>query len=217
MRVRTPWIFDLGAGIYDFITDQEIWREHCRRMVPLVPGARVLDLGIGPGVSGIEMARAAPETLFVGLDLAAPMIARARAHIAESGVHVPLVRADVARLPFPDASFDGATAHSFLYLLPDSAAALREVHRVVKPGGRVAFLEPGSVAQGAARARALARAVGANGRFGLSMILWTIFSGLHGRWSPHSLGVALESAGFRAARVDATLDGLGLLASAHRD
>src|SRR3954469_14491310 len=98
MRVRTPWIFDLGAGIYDYITDQPIWREHCRRMVPLVPGARVLDLGIGPGVSGIEMARAAPGTLFIGLDLAAPMIARARKHAAASGVHVPLVRADVAHL-----------------------------------------------------------------------------------------------------------------------
>src|SRR3954469_8340542 len=112
MRVRTPWIFDVGAGIYDFITDQQIWREHCRRMAPLVPGARVLDLGIGPGVSGIEMARAAPTTLFIGLDLAAPMIARAKKHAEASGVHLPLVRADAAQLPFPDASFDGATAHS---------------------------------------------------------------------------------------------------------
>ncbi len=216
MRVRTPWIFDIGAGLYDFITDQPIWQEHCRRMVPLVPGARVLDLGIGPGVSGIAMAKAAPATLFVGVDLAAPMIARAKRHVAENGVHLPLLRGDVAHLPFPDASFDGATAHSFLYLLPDSAAALREIFRVVRPGGRVVFLEPGRVAAGRARVTALARSVRANGRFGLSMILWNVFSGLHGRWSVDSLAGALVAAGFRAPHVVATLDGLGLLADADR-
>ncbi len=218
MRVRTPWIFDLGAGLYDAITAQEIWRAHCRRMTPMLalpPGARVLDLGIGPGVSGIEMAKEAPQSLFVGLDLAEPMLTRAAKHVARSGVNVPLVRADVATLPFGDASFDGATAHSFLYLLPDSAAALREVHRVVRPGGRVVFLEPNTLSL-APRAVAVAKSVRTNVRFGTSMFLWSIFSGLHGRWTAATLTAALQNAGFSDAHETPTLDGLGLLASARR-
>lgn len=216
MRVRTPWIFDLGAGIYDYITDQEIWRAHCRRMAQCVPGERVLDLGIGPGVSGIAMAKASPRTLYVGADLAAPMIARARRHVAAAGVALPLLRADVASLPFASASFDGATAHSFLYLLPDSRAALAEVFRVVKPDGHVCFLEPGETGGFVARAGAVLRAFRANLRFGLSMLLWGIFSRLHGRWTAASLQDAISAAGFREVRVERTLDGLGLLASATR-
>lgn len=218
MRVRTPWIFDVGAGIYDAITAQEIWRAHCRRMTPMLAlpaGGRVLDLGIGPGVSGIEMAKEAPATLFVGLDLAEPMLVRAAKHVAKERVQVPLVRADVAALPFGDASFDGATAHSFLYLLPDSAAALREVFRVVKPGGRVVFLEPNTLPL-RRRAGAVAKSVRRNVKFGTSMFLWSIFSGLHGRWTAETLVGALESAGFGEARAEVTLDGLGLMASATR-
>lgn len=216
MRLRTPWIFDAASGVYDFITDQDVWRAHCRRMTPLVPGARVVDLGIGPGVSGIAMAEVAPQTLFVGVDLAAPMLVRAQRHAVARGVRVPLVRADVARLPFPDGSFDGATAHSFLYLLPDSAAALREVHRVVRPGGHVVFLEPGGEPGAGARVRAVAKSFRTNLRFGTSMFLWSIFSGLHGRWTRQTLAAALERAGFTSPRVEPTLDGLGLLADAHR-
>ncbi len=215
MRLRTPWIFTLGAGIYETITTQEIWAEHCRQMTAHVGGARVLDLGIGPGVSGIEMARVQPQSRYVGVDLSEEMLRRARRNVRESGVAVPLIRADVARLPFPDGAFDSATAHSFFYLLPDSAAALREVYRVVKPGGRVCFFEPGELAL-LPRVSSVARGLAKNLRFGTSMALWGVFSGLHGRWTERSLAEALARAGFSAPRVAADMDGLGLLATAQR-
>ncbi len=214
-RLRTPWIFTLGAGIYDAITGQEQWRAHCRAMAARVPGPRVLDLGIGPGVSGIEIVRAAPATQLVGVDSSAEMIARARRHVACAGVRLALVRGDVARLPFVDATYDGATGHSFLYLLADGDAALREVHRVVRPGGGVAFLEPSGVS-GRRRWRAVWRGYRDGLRFGTSMLLWSLFSKLHGRYTRERLAEQLVRCGFREPAVVPALNGLGWLATARR-
>lgn len=211
MKLRTPWIFDVGARVYDYITAQEIWRGHCRAMAPLAPGARVLDLGIGPGVSGIEMARTAPERLYVGVDLSMPMLEIARRRVRDAGVRLPLVRGDVARLPFPDGSFDAATAHSFLYLLPDSEAALEEIARVLVPGGRVAFMEPRETGR-----LDFVRAMSANVRFGTSMALWRIVSRLHGRFTEQTICEQLERCGFTETAARPTLEGLGLIATGKR-
>ena len=216
MRIRTPWIFAVGAGIYDLITDQDTWREHCRKMAVLVPEETVLDLGIGPGVSGIEMARASPKMRLVGVDLSEQMIARAKRHVRKAGVDLPLVRCDALRLPFPDGSFGGATGHSFLYLTEDADAILREVHRVLRPGGRVAFLEPNRDLGPFARMRSVARAFRGGLRFGTSMFLWTIFSRLHGRYARTALVAQLERCGFTDAGAEVTLSGLGLLATAQK-
>jgi ubiquinone/menaquinone biosynthesis C-methylase UbiE len=215
MRVRTPWIFDAAAGIYDGLTAQERWREHCRGMAASLPGRTILDLGIGPGVSGIEMARVKPGAIFVGVDLSAPMLLRAKRHAADAGVHLPLLRADAAVLPFPDASFDGATGHSFLYLLPDALRVLQETRRVVRPGGHVAFLEPGTLGA-AARARAVLRSYRDGPRFGTSMLLWSVFSRLHGRYEPRTIEDQLTRAGFVEPRAEPALEGLGLVAVARR-
>lgn len=215
MRLRSPSIFTLGAGIYDRLTGQDPWRQHCREMAANVPGRRVLDLGVGPGVSAIEMARAAPETRLVGVDRSASMVARARRHARDADVSVRFVRADAVRLPFADHSFDGVTGHSFLYLLGDSDAVLREIHRVVRPGGGVAFLEPNGE-PGLDRARAIGRAYGSGLLFGTSMLLWSVFSRLHGRYTPASLAKQLVRCGFSHASVSSAFDGLGLLAIAGR-
>ena len=214
-RLRTPWIFTLGAGIYELLTARGRWRQHCRQMAACVPGRRLLDLGIGPGVSGIEMSRAAPHATLVGIDSSAAMIRRAKRHTAEAHAPVILVRADAGRLPFADGSFDGVAGHSFLYLLLDSDAALREARRVVRPGGTVAFLEPNGDPK-LGRGRALRRAFRDGIRFGASMLLWSMFSRLHGRYTPTSLAAQLERCGFVEPRVSRTLNGLGLLATATR-
>jgi len=215
MRIRTPWIFTLCAGTYDTITAQEPWRRHCRHMVSQVPGPRVLDLGIGPGVSAIEMTRAAPKYTLTGVDCSTAMLRRAKRHITEAGVAMNLVGADVARLPFANHSYDGATGHSFLYLIDDSDAALREVHRVVRPGGGVAFLEPNGVI-GAARLRTVFRSYRHGFRFGTSMLLWSVASRLHGRYTPQTLAAQLSRCGFADPLVSPAFDGLGLLATAVR-
>jgi SAM-dependent methyltransferase len=215
MRATTRLIFGPAAGVYDLVTAQEPWRRHCRAMGEGIPGRRVLDVGIGPGVSGIEMVRAAPGRMLVGLDASPAMLDRARRHGREAGVPLALVRADAGWLPFADASYDGAAGHSVLYLLDDSDAALRELHRVVRPGGRVAFLEPNAL-DGLGRLRAVCRAYGAGFRFGTSMLLWSICSALYGRYTPDRIVAQLVRCGFVRPRISPAFDGLALVASAVR-
>jgi ubiquinone/menaquinone biosynthesis C-methylase UbiE len=176
----------------------------------LVPGQRLLDLGIGPGTSGLEMVCCDPARALVGIDVSAAMLQRARRNAARVGVALPLVRADVLRLPFRDRSFDGATGHSFLYLLPDAPAALREVARVVRPGGRVAFLEP---REGAAP---LGPAFGSGARHGVAMALWRLMSGMHRRYREDALEALLEVSGFAQPRARAVLGGAGVVVDATR-
>ncbi|HEX9306857.1 MAG TPA: class I SAM-dependent methyltransferase [Anaeromyxobacter sp.] len=197
--------------MYDLLTDHAAWREDCRAMAPLVPGPRVLDLGIGPGTSALEMWRADPTRRHVGLDVSAPMLQRARRRAGALGLDLPLVRADALALPFRDGALDGATGHSFLYLLEDAPAALREVRRVLRPGGGVVFLEP---RVGPAR---LARALERGGpRHALAMSLWRGMSRLHRRFDEATLPALLAGAGLERARAWPVLDGFGVMAVASR-
>ncbi|HEY6100240.1 MAG TPA: methyltransferase domain-containing protein [Anaeromyxobacter sp.] len=192
------------------MTDHAAWREDCRAMAALVPGPRVLDLGIGPGTGALEMARADPSRRHVGLDASEWMVRLAAARARAAGTPLPLVRADALALPVRRGAFDGATGHSLLYLLPDAAAALREVHRALRPGGRVAFLEP--------------RAAGADLRAALrsslhhafAMTLWRGMSRLHRRYDEASLPALLAQAGFSGARAWPVLSGFGVMATAER-
>ena len=179
-------------------------------MSALVPGPRVLDLGIGPGTSALEMARADPARLHVGLDASASMLARARARARTSGTRLPLVRADALRLPVRDAAFDGATGHSLLYLLSDAPAVLREVRRALRPGGRVAFLEP---RQGAPDTGAAFRT---SAHHAVAMVFWRGMSRLHRRYGEAELAALLAEAGFSEARAWPVLSGFGVMATAER-
>ena len=129
-------LFGLGAQAYDLLTGQALWRAQILRLLdhtPPAPGPlRVLDLGTGPGVSAFALAEALPDSVVTGVDLSPRMIARARAHHAQTFPHlrdVDFLVADAAALPFAPASFDLVTGHSFLYLLPDPVAVLREARR----------------------------------------------------------------------------------------
>ncbi|MFI7218248.1 class I SAM-dependent methyltransferase [Micromonospora maritima] len=95
-------------------------------------GQRVLDVGTGPGtVAAAALGRGAA---VVAVDAEASMLVQARASAAGAG----LVGAALPRLPFPDARFDAAVANFVLNHVGDPAAALAELRRVVRPGGRVA-------------------------------------------------------------------------------
>lgn len=169
----------------------------------------MLDLGVGPGTSSLEPGRERPTT-HVGLDLSRRMLRRAAAQARRLGVALPLVRADALALPLRAGSLDGVTGHSFLYLVADPGAALREAWRAVRPGGRVAFLEP-RAAPGSLRA-----ALGRGPRAALSMLLWRGMSGLHRRFGEAELASLLAGAGFAGARAWTVLDGFGVVATAER-
>jgi ubiquinone/menaquinone biosynthesis C-methylase UbiE len=104
-------------------------------LAPL-PGEEIVDIGFGGGLSlDLIRDRVAPAPP-IGVELSDAMIEAGRARWGQA---VVLHKADVAALPFPDASLDGILSVNTIYFWPDLTAACREIRRVLKPGGRVVF------------------------------------------------------------------------------
>jgi len=125
-------------GDADFLWCPEGLREADARLLGDVAGRRVLEVGTGAGQCSrwLTTRGAGP----VGIDLSAGQLAHARRLDAGTGVATVLVQADAVRLPFADASFDLAcSAFGAVPFVADSAAVLREVARVLRPGGRFVF------------------------------------------------------------------------------
>jgi ubiquinone/menaquinone biosynthesis C-methylase UbiE len=110
-------------------------------LLDVQPTEKVLEVGFGPGV-GIELlARSAPAGRVAGIDCSTAMVAQARARNVEaiaSGV-VDLRHGAVEDLPFEDGSFDAVLAINSMQVWPDIMAGLREIRRVLRPGGRIAL------------------------------------------------------------------------------
>jgi ubiquinone/menaquinone biosynthesis C-methylase UbiE len=101
------------------------------------PGERVLDVGCGPGFYVAELLeRVGPEGSVAGVDLSQPMLALA-AHRAGAGANVELKEGGATALPFEDESFDAAVSVQVLEYVADVDLAIAEIHRVLRPGGRV--------------------------------------------------------------------------------
>ena len=108
----------------------------------LEPGQRVLDFGCGPGTISVGLARQVAPGELCGVDMEASQIELARdvarmSEVDNATFHV----ADVTNMPFEDDSFDVAHCHRLLMHVPDTAAVLAEVKRVLKPGGIIACRE----------------------------------------------------------------------------
>ncbi|WP_169077157.1 methyltransferase domain-containing protein [Microcella alkalica] len=104
----------------------------------LTPGASLVDVGSGPGSITLEFARRLGADRVVGLDGAETAVAFARELAEEAGLAVRFEQGDLYALPFDDGSVDIAHAHQVLQHLGDPVGALREMARVVRPGGVVA-------------------------------------------------------------------------------
>jgi arsenite methyltransferase len=105
------------------------------------PGGIALDVGCGTGSVTASLARAAgPDGLALGVDISEPMLARAVR--AEAGPQIGFLRADAQRLPLRDQTVDAVISVAVLQLLPDPAAALAEMVRVLRLGGRLAVMVP---------------------------------------------------------------------------
>ncbi len=114
------------------------WRSALVDSVNAKPGEMVLDVATGTGMVARELSKRYACRV-VGLDQSEDML---RDAVRRDG-HIPLVRAMAERLPFPDHSFDHVTFTYLLRYVDDPAATLRELARVLKPGGRLATLEFG--------------------------------------------------------------------------
>lgn len=100
-------------------------------------GRDVLDVGCGAGVEVVRFGRAGARV--VGVDAAASAVALSRQNATQQGVRARLAVADGEALPFPDACFDYVFAHGVVQYAADDAAVVREVHRVLRPGGTALF------------------------------------------------------------------------------
>jgi len=100
-----------------------------------------LDIATGTGWAALAAAQhVGPTGRVLGVDLAPEMLARARQKVAAAGLsHVEFRAGDAERLDVADQRFDVVLCASALMILPDMLAALREWHRVLKPGGQVGF------------------------------------------------------------------------------
>src|SRR3954453_787670 len=126
--------YDLTNTVLSFGQDRG-WRRATRAALALRPGERVLDVGAGTGVSTEELGRSG--AFAVGADLSLGMLGAGR----RTRRTVPLVAGDGLRLPFPYASFDAGTISFALRNVVDTAAALGELGRVTRPGGRLVVCE----------------------------------------------------------------------------
>ncbi len=113
------------------------------RLLRLRPGASVLDVGCGAGEVCAELAvLVGPQGRVSGIDASETMIAAARRTVEASGNAVDLRVASVYCLPYEDASFDAVRAERVFQHLHDPEAGLREMLRVLRPGGRVLVFDP---------------------------------------------------------------------------
>lgn len=102
---------------------------------------RVLDVGCGTGQFGERIRRALPNAKVVGVDLVAAMLAGGADRWARHRGHLMPVQGDSEHLPFVAGSFDVVTCANSFHHYPDQARAVAEMHRVLKPGGRLMLVD----------------------------------------------------------------------------
>jgi ubiquinone/menaquinone biosynthesis methyltransferase len=151
---RQPYVrrlFSTIADRYDLITvllsygQDRRWKRRLLDMAGPLSGRRVLDLACGTGDIALLAARSGAEV--TGLDVTPRMVVLASGKAAAAGMDVRFVVGDMTALPFPDSCADVVTTGYGLRNVPDLDAALREIHRVLRPGGRLLSLDfnrPGS-------------------------------------------------------------------------
>jgi SAM-dependent methyltransferase len=143
--IQAVWASGLGSMLYDNAQTlarrlMSFW-ELPLEWLNIPPGGVALDVGSGPGNVTAALARAAgPDALALGVDISEPMLARAVR--AEAGPQVGFLRADAQQLPFRDETVDAAVSIAVLQLIPNPAATLAEMARVLRPGGRMAVMVP---------------------------------------------------------------------------
>ncbi len=148
-----PRRYDLLSALLSFGQDPR-WRRALVDALAPAAGERVLDVATGTGMVAAELLGRS-DCVVVGLDQSPDMLAGARARFAgraELVERVQLVEGEAEQLPFADASFDALTFTYLLRYVDDPAATLRELARVVRPGGRIASLEFGVPPRARARA-----------------------------------------------------------------
>jgi len=139
-----PRHYDRVAAVLSFGQDPR-WRQAMIAAIRARPDDRVLDVATGTGLVAQGLVRRYGCSV-VGLDQSEAMLGAARERLLHDGTlaaRIELVVGEAERLPFEDAAFDHLTFTYLLRYVDDPAATMSELARVVKPGGRIAYLEFG--------------------------------------------------------------------------
>jgi ubiquinone/menaquinone biosynthesis C-methylase UbiE len=212
MQIYRDLAFTYSARFYTWMTENPIWHGNSARLLEGLPlpgeSVRVVDLGAGPGNSALSVAQRCPNGYFLALDLSFPMLALAQQRRQAdqwAAMRLAPLQGNASQLPLSDASVDAVMGHSFLYMLPNLPEVLSEVHRVVRPKGVVAFLEPLAGVPdwgwlGRQRSTPLI----------LSLLLWRVFSRMHRRFTCSELKALLYEAGFQHVQTEVTLGNFAL-------
>jgi len=142
-------MFDRIANRYDLLNRiislgiDRRWRRKAVASLRLQPGELLVDLATGTGDVALEAARQVAGLRVVGVDPSEKMLAVGRTKVADKGLaeSISLRTGAADRLPFEDGSVDAISMAFGIRNVPDRPAALREMRRVLRPGGRLAILE----------------------------------------------------------------------------
>jgi ubiquinone/menaquinone biosynthesis C-methylase UbiE len=135
--------YNAAADFFDHPTNT-FWERYGRNTIErlqLSRGARVLDVCCGSGASALPAAEAVgPGGLVIGVDLAEKLLQLARAKATQRGLtNVEFQTGDLTNLRFADGAFDAVVCVFGIFFVPDMESALRELRRVLRPGGRMAI------------------------------------------------------------------------------
>lgn len=145
---RVRGVFDSVAGKYDLMNDlmslglHRVWKAYTVAVAQVREGDRVLDIAAGTGdLTRAFARRVGARGLVLHTDINEAMLRRGRDRLLDEGVLAPSVLADAQALPLPDACVDVVSVAFGLRNMTDKAAALSEMARVLRPGGRLLVLE----------------------------------------------------------------------------
>lgn len=133
-------VWDEAAPTYDasMARLERIWFGGGREWLADRVRGRVLEVAVGTGSNVLLFP---PDVTVTGIDVSPGMLAEARRRLADAGRTATLLEVDAQRLPFDDASFDTVVCALALCSIPDPAAAIREMRRVLVPGGTLLLLD----------------------------------------------------------------------------
>ena len=141
-------VFDSVASRYDLMNDlmsaglHRLWKRFAVERSLVRPGERVLDVAGGTGdLTRLFAQRVGPRGAVVITDINGPMLRRGRDRLLDDGLLVPAVQCDAEKLPFPDEHFDCVCVAFGLRNMTHKDAAIAEMRRVLRPGGRLLVLE----------------------------------------------------------------------------
>jgi demethylmenaquinone methyltransferase/2-methoxy-6-polyprenyl-1,4-benzoquinol methylase len=216
-------MFDRIAARYDLMNSlmtaglHQRWRERAADVANIGPGGHVLDVATGTGDLAFELARrVAPGGSVTGADFAAEMLAVARRKqaIELAGVDAEVVfeQANALQLPYDDDTFDAVTVGFGARNFSDLSRGLREMSRVVKPGGKIVILEisqPRKPPLSWFYGLWFDRVVPLLGHFGVDDSAYNYLPNSVKRFAgPRDLAAALTAAGSRDARWISTAGGI---------